>query len=96
MKKIIMMFLVVCCAAASSFAQDGEKKEIAATELPNEIKAAVGEGDHASWTMVKVFEVTSEGTEEAAPASYYEIHLQQDKESEVVIVNYDTNGKIMD
>ncbi|TRX48806.1 hypothetical protein FNH22_28380 [Fulvivirga sp. M361] len=96
MRKTIFTLLVTMMALTFSLEgfsidQDPAKKEIKVEELPMEVRTAVSDSEYATWTLVKIHEVTGkeEGTKD------YEILVKDDTGSALTLV-YNKEGKLLE
>ena len=71
---------------------DPKKTEITPSELPDEIKDAIMNGEYAKWNIAKVYKITYSDEEGKVE---YEVHFANDKKQKQIKV-YDKEGELIE
>lgn len=74
---------------------DPTKTEITPSQLPEEVKEAIMNGDHAQWNIEKAYKITYTAEEGDEAEVEYEVHFSND-EGEKEIEVYDEEGDIVE
>ncbi|MEL7003635.1 MAG: hypothetical protein AAFN93_13005 [Bacteroidota bacterium] len=91
---VITVFALTSIMASNHFIQDPVKKEIKSEDLPTAVKNAVGDSEYASWSALKIYEVT-ENNREGEEVKNYEIQVK-DATGKLVGLIYDEKGELLE